>query len=68
MYQVNVVGLKIFQALVKREMQALGAIAAGIGDDLLVTKGGSVGGGVFCCNDHLVSNATLLHPFTNVLL
>lgn len=49
-------------------METLGAISAGVDDDLFVTVAGTVCCGVFGGNHHLISVSALLHPFSYPLL
>lgn len=70
-YKIDIASVKLLQARIKRNMQALGMVTLGITSELrlvavksiLAEPSSELGG-----NDHLISDATLLHPLSEPLL
>jgi hypothetical protein len=48
-------------------VQALSAVSASVGNNLLVSKSSSEGGRVLGCDYHLISHSSFLHPIADVL-
>jgi hypothetical protein len=64
---IDIGSAKLFQALFHRNMHAFMAVSSIVYPDRNIVSSALVTGGIFRCNDELITNATLFSPLADYL-